>query len=278
MHRPPRRFVLPRGSCDCHAHVIGNPPSYPHVENRSFIPQAATPGAYLDMLDAIGMDRGVLVQVSVHGTDNRLLVETLESNPGRLRGVAVINEETTDKEIIRMKEAGVVGIRVNTLFRGGAKINDLARLNSRCKELGWHLQFLIDIRSLPDLAPLLRKLSVPFVIDHLGHMPVSAGIDHPGFQTLLDMLRDGLGWVKLSGAFRVSQIGPPDYHDTIPFARALYEAAPDRMVWGSDWPHVAYSGPMPKVGDLLDLLADWVPETLAREAILITNPVRLYKF
>jgi len=275
--RPPRRIGLPAGACDTHAHVIGGPPGYPLVASRSYTPPEAPPAAYLGMLDAVGMARGVLVQVSVHGTDNRLMVETLEANRGRLRGIAVVGADAPETELARLKAAGVVGLRLNVLFGGGVGFDQLERLGDRCRELGWHLQFLLDARTLPELAPRLERLPVPFVIDHMGHMPASAGIDHPGFQALLGLLRRGRGWVKLSGAFRVSTAGPP-YADTTPFARALVEAAPDRMVWGSDWPHVAHPGTMPNVGDLLDLLADWVPDPAQRDAVLAANPARLYGF
>jgi predicted TIM-barrel fold metal-dependent hydrolase len=275
--RPPRRIALPDGACDTHAHVIGGPPGYPLVDSRSYTPPEAAPAAYLGMLDAVGMARGVLVQVSVHGTDNRLMVETLTAHRDRLRGIAVVGADASDAELARLKDAGVVGLRLNVLFGGGVGFDQLERLGDRCRELGWHLQFLLDARALPELAPRLERLPVPFVVDHMGHMPVSAGIDHPGFQGLLGLLRRGKDWVKLSGAFRTSVAGPP-YADTIPFARALLAAAPDRMVWGSDWPHVAHAGPMPNVGDLLDLLADWVPDPAQRDAVLAANPARLYGF
>ena len=142
--------------------------------------------------------------------------------------------------------------------------------------MGWHLQLLVDARQLPPMAQRLARLPVPFVVDHMGHMPTSAGLDDPGFRTLVDLVRDG-AWVKLSGAFRTSVAGAP-FADTIPFARALNDAAPERCLWGSDWPHVAaWDGP-PPVGDLLDLLAEWVPDEARRRLIFVDNPRRLYGF
>lgn len=272
----PRRFAVPPGAVDTHAHVIGAPPGHPFVRNRSYTPPPASPERYLAMLDATGMTHGVLVQVSVHGTDNRLMLETLRANRERLRGVAVIPLGLPDRELARLAEAGVVGLRLNILYGGGIGFERLDGYAALAREMGWHLQFLIDAADLPALAPRIGRLPVPFVVDHWGHFPVSRGLDDPGFRTLLALVRDG-GWVKLSGAYRNSVAGPP-YADTIPFARMLHQAAPDRCVWGSDWPHVAHWRQMMNVGELLDLLADWVPDPAERARVLVDNAQRLYGF
>lgn len=272
----PTRYAVPAGAVDTHAHVIGLPPAHPFVAQRSYTPPAAPAEAYLAMLDATGMAHGVLVQVSVHGTDNRLMVETLRANRQRLRGVAVIPLGLPDRDLAALKEAGVTGLRLNVLFGGGVGLDQPERYGALAREMGWHLQFLLDARALPPIAGLLSRLPVPLVFDHKGHMPASAGIDDPGFQSLLGLVRDG-AWVKLSGAFRTSVAGPP-YGDTIPFARALNEAAPERCLWGSDWPHVAaWDGP-PKISALLDLMADWVPDEERRRMLFVDNPRRLYGF
>jgi predicted TIM-barrel fold metal-dependent hydrolase len=272
----PTRFAVPAGAVDTHAHVIGLPPAYPLVGNRSYTPPAASPAAYLAMLDATGMAHGVLVQVSVHGTDNQLMLETLRANPARLKGIAVVDPTLPDCAYHELKQAGVVGLRMNVLYGGGIGFDRLDRYGDICAAMGWHLQFLLDARDLTELAPHLKRLRVPLVIDHMGHFPASAGVSHPGFQTLLALARDG-AWVKLSGAYRLSVEGSP-YRDTIPLARAVVEAAPERCVWGSDWPHVANWDHMPNVGDLLDLLADWVPDPATRRRILADNARRLYGF
>jgi predicted TIM-barrel fold metal-dependent hydrolase len=272
----PTRFAVPPGAVDTHAHVIGTPPDHLFVEARSYTPPGAPATAYLRMLDAAGMAYGVLVQVSVHGTDNRLLVETLRANPKRLRGIAVVALDAPERDLAALKDAGVVGLRLNVLYGGGIGFDQVERYGALCRELGWHLQFLIDARDLPPLAARLARLPVPFVVDHMGHMPVAAGVDDPGFRTLAALVRDG-AWVKLSGAYRLTDQGPP-YRDTIPFARALVAAAPERCLWGSDWPHVANWGVMPNVGDLLDLLTDWVPDGTTRRRVLVDNPHRLYGF
>ena len=274
-HRP-TRFAMPSGAVDTHAHVIGQPPAQSFVAERSYTPPEATAERYLAMLDATGMTFGVLVQVSVHGIDNSLMVETLRANPNRLRGIAVIPLGLPDKELAALKDAGVVGLRLNVLYGGGIGFQQVHNYAALARELGWHLQFLIDATDLAVLAPKLTTLSVPIVLDHWGHFPVSRGLNDHGFQTLLSLVRD-CAWVKLSGAYRNTVLGPP-YADTVPFVRLLHEAAPDRCVWGSDWPHVAHWGHMMNVGDLLDLLADWVPDPQARDRVLVDNAHRLYGF
>lgn len=271
------RFKVPAGAVDTHAHVIGLPPDYPLSPERSYTPTPVSPKQYFTMLDATGMANGVLVQVSVHGTDNALMLHALRRQPQPMRGICVVDADVTDRELENMAKAGVVGCRFNVLFGGGVGFDALETLAKRIAPLKWHVQFLLDARNLPELAPRLVNLPVPFVVDHMGHMPTSAGVSHPGFQTLLKLVRDADCWVKMSGAYRLSVEGPP-YADTIPFARALVEAAPGRLVWGSDWPHVALKGPMPNVGDLLDLLADWVPDEGMRNAILAANARKLYGF
>ncbi len=163
------------------------------------------------MLDGTGMSHGVLIQVSVHGTDNRLMLDTLQANRQRLRGIAVAPLGLPDGAYRGMQEAGVVGLRLNVLYGGGIGFDKLADYGALCRELGWHLQFLLDARELPALARPISKLQVPFVVDHMGHFPAELGVKEPGFQTLLSLMRDG-GWVKLSGAFRVTSAGTP-YHE-----------------------------------------------------------------
>jgi 2-pyrone-4,6-dicarboxylate lactonase len=268
---PPARFTLPAGAVDTHAHVIGTQ----YIEARSYTPTPAPPQDYLRMLDAVGMDRGVLVQVSVHGTDNSLMLETVRAHRERLRGIAVVAHDASGTELRMLKEAGVVGLRLNTTTGGGVGVSQLDRYEAICAELGWHLQFLVEPHQLADLAPRIARLRVPTVFDHMGYVHAGEGMDGAR-RTLVQMVRDG-AWVKLSGGFRLTRSGPP-YSDTFPLARELAEAAPDRCVWGSDWPHVSFRDRMPDPGDLLDLLADWVPDEQRRNAILVDNPVRLYRF
>ena len=271
------RLDLPAGAVDCHAHVIGSPPEYPFVQQRSYTPASATPESYLAMLDATGMTYGVLVQVSVHGTDNRLLLQTLRGNRTRLRGIAVMPLGLPESAYAAAKEAGVCGLRLNDLYGGGIDFSQLREYGALAREMGWHLQFLLDVRRLPELAPAISALPVRFVVDHMGHFPVAEIPLHDArFQTLVGLVRDG-GWVKLSGAYRLSA-GEQPYEDTVPYARCLFDAAPARCVWGSDWPHVAHWKTMMGVNDLLDTLSLWLPSPEAQRAVLVDNPAILYGF
>lgn len=267
----PKSFPMPAGAVDTHAHVIGN--SY--IEARSYTPRPAPERAYLEMLDAVGFDHGVLVQVSVHGTDNSLMLRTLQAHRQRLRGIAVIPADLPEPELLRLKEAGVVGLRLNTTTGGGVGVADLDRYDALCAELGWHLQFLVEPGQLLPLAARVAKLRVPAIFDHMGYVHAGPGMEEAA-ATLLAMVGDG-AWVKLSGGFRLSRAGPP-YDDTVAFTRALAAAGPDRCLWGSDWPHVSFRGEMPNPGDLLDLLASALPDRQALEAVLVGNPHRLYGF
>jgi predicted TIM-barrel fold metal-dependent hydrolase len=275
--RRPTRLLVPAGAVDCHAHVIGSAPDYPFVEQRSYTPPPASADDYLSMLDATGMTYGVLVQVSVHGTDNRLLLKTLRAQPKRLRGVAVMPLGLPASDYAAAKESGIVGLRLNDLYGGGIDFSQMREYGALAREMGWHLQFLLDVRRLQALAPAISALPVPFVVDHMGHFPVAdIPVFDAHFQTLVALVRDG-GWVKLSGAYRLSAQQRP-YEDTVPYAQCLFGVAPERCVWGSDWPHVAHWKTMMGVDDLLDTLALWVPTPEAQRAVLVDNPATLYGF
>lgn len=273
----PATFAVPAGACDTHAHVIGDGVRYPYVEERSYTPPPAPGEKYLAMLRSCGMSRGVLIQVSVHGTNNRYMLEVLRAHPATLRGVAVVSGEVSDAELVALDASGVVGLRLNVLFGGGVGFEALDRLAPRMRELGWHLQLLVDARDLPPLMPRLERLRIPCVIDHMGHMPVSEGMHHPGFRALAAGLRNLDWWVKLSGAYRISDRFDEGFDDVVPWAQALIAIAPNRVVWGSDWPHVAVPR-MPDTGLLRNLLALWAPDAAQRHRILVDNPQRLYGF
>lgn len=271
------KLSTPPNACDCHAHIFGPRSQYPLVQRRSYTPPEASVAAYQRMLSALGLERAVIVQPSVYGTDNRCTYDAVAASRGRWRGVAVLDVSTKTHELQRLHDAGFRGVRINLLFRGGVTMETLEQVSSLIAPLGWNVQLLLDGRDLVDLAPRLRALPVRFVIDHMGHMPVELGLAHPAFATLLALVRDGNCWVKLSGPYRIST-KPYPYEDVAPIAKALVEAAPEHMVWGSDWPHPSFKGAMPIDATLLDLLASWVPDPLTRERILSTNPAELYDF
>lgn len=265
----------PANAWDCHAHIVGPRHRYPLVASRSYTPVTADRAAYHEVLHTLGVERAVIVQPSFYGTDNRCTLDALRAEGGRWRGVVVIDPDIDDAALRDMHALGVRGVRINCLFSGGVALDVLERTAERIRPFGWHIQLLIDARTLPKLAPRLTQLGVALVFDHMGHVPTDAGIDDPGFQTLLRLLREGCCWAKLSGAYRISQQAAP-YADVKPFARALIDAAPGRLVWASDWPHPAIAGAMPNDGTLLDLLTDWAPDAGVRERILVSNPSRLY--
>ncbi len=270
----PPKFVAPPGSWDCHLHIIGPPQLYPYVSNRSYTPVEASVDDYRRVAAALRLTNAVIVQPSFYGTDNRCTRDAVIASRGAWRGVAVIEPAISDRELGELDAAGFRGVRINLLFKGGLAMDALERIAQRIQPLGWHVQLLVDGRDLPELAPRLRRLAVPFVVDHMGHMPASLGVQHPAFQALLQLARDG-GWVKLSGAYRISG-QPYPYADVTPIAQALVEAAPTRMVWGSDWPHPSITVPMPRDGDLLDLLPVWIPDAETRARVLVENPQTLY--
>ena len=274
--RPPG-FSMPAGACDTHAHVIADPGDHPYVPERSYTPPPAPLEAYQALHRSLGIERAVIVQPSVHGTDNQVTLDAIAGYGANARGVAVVDESVTDTELTRLHEGGIRGLRLNVLFGGGVGLQALEPLAGRIAALGWHLQLLLDARDLVEIAPRIQKLPVPVVVDHMGHMNVSHGIEHPGFQSLLGLVRDGISWIKLSGNYRISAAGPP-YTDVRPFAQALIEACPEHMLWGSDWPHPALTAAMPNDGDLLDALDDYAPDPSLKRAILSDNPATLYGF
>jgi len=270
-------FDIPLLACDTHAHVVADDPArYPVVADRSYTPVPAVERDYLKMLAATHMQRGVLVQISVYGTDNRYMLEVLRRHPDTLRGVGVVSPDVSDKQLSDMHEAGVRGLRLNVLFGGGVGFDAMETLAKKIEPMGWHLQLLLDARQLPELMPRLRKLTVPVVVDHMGHTPVSIGTSSPAFQALKHLMTDCGWWTKLSGAYRISD-QKPLFHDVTAWAQTLVRANPDGVVWGSDWPHVAVRD-MPDTGGLLNLLAAWVPDVELRRRVLVDNPQRLYGF
>ena len=274
----PPGFTPPPGACDCHVHVFAASARYPYAAGRSYTPPPAPLAALTHMMRVTGLERAVIVQPSVYGIDNRATLDAVrEGGPG-FRAVVVVEDDVADVELRRMHDAGARGVRVNLLFAGGAAATDIRKLAARIAPLGWHLQLLIDVTTFPDLRATLGDLPVDVVFDHMGHLPASAGVDHPGFQAMLALLGEGGAWVKLSGAYRLTAAAHPPYADVAPLAKALIAANPERLVWASDWPHPAITVPMPNDGALLDLLDGWVPDPGIRDRILRDNPQRLYGF
>ena len=229
------------------------------------------------MLDDVGMTYGVLVQVSVNGQDNEPMLNVLAKHPHRLRGVAVPLLGQADSYYQGMCDKGVVGIRVNVMFSGGGlDLSNLEECDALARDWGWHIQFLLNANNLPVLMPRMRNMRSTLVIDHMGYLRTDVGLQSPGFQALLSLVQER-AWVKVSGAYRLTDQAPP-YSDTVPYAQALIAAAPNRCIWGSDWPHVANWKIMPTVSQMLECLALYAPDEVQRNAILRDNPKTLYGF
>jgi len=284
--RQPSRPKVPTSpkACDTHAHVFGPGTRFSYAEDRSYTPPDAPLEKYLAMLDTLGFERGALVQGSAHGRDNSAMLDALARNPDCLRGVAVADESVPAAELRRFASLGVRALRFNHFFRGGqlhyrggVPLTAAQALAPLMKQLGWHLQLWIDVKDLPDTIPILKSIGVPAVIDHMGRTDARAGVNTPGFKSLVRLLGEGGCWVKLSGAHRLSTRAP-DYPDARPFHEALIRANPEQLIWGTDWPHPRIEGEMPDAGHLLDLFNEWTPDESTRRKILSDNPARLYEF
>jgi predicted TIM-barrel fold metal-dependent hydrolase len=274
----------PPDACDTHAHVFGPSDRFAYADDRSYTPPDASCAKYLKMLDTVGFTRGALVQGSAHGRDNSAMLDALKRHPDRLRGVAVADADVAPNELRRWADIGVRGLRFNHFFRdgqlhyrGGVPLGAAQTLAPVMAELGWHLQLWIDVKDLPETIPILKAIGLPVVIDHMGRTDARAGTATAGFQSLLRALGEGWCWSKLSGAHRLSQ-NAPDYPDARPFHEALVAANPDRLVWGSDWPHPRVEGEMPDAGHLFELFQRWTSDQAVQQRILVTNPAKLYGF
>jgi 2-pyrone-4,6-dicarboxylate lactonase len=271
----PIHFRVPAGAWDTHIHAIGDAARFPLAPVRSYTPAQVPIEAYVALMDQLGVARAVLVQPSIYGTDNRAMIDALSHYPERFRGVAVVDPGIDDRGLAALHEAGVRGVRANLLNRGGISFADACALAGRFADLGWHLQLQIDVSTF-DRFDAIAELPVDVVIDHMGYMSADKGAANPGFLRLLKLVEAGRCWVKLSAPYRMTDWPRFGYGAVAPLARALVRANPQRMLWGSDWPHTDLRAGMPNDGDLLDQLGVWIEDDAVREAILVTNPASLY--
>ena len=275
------RFAPPHGAADTAAHVFPPADRYPVSEKRLYDPPAGTGFEDLARMHrAIGCERGVIVQATPYRTDYRSTLAALEHFGPGYRGVVVLDDWITDGELDLLSRAGVRGVRFNfAKFLGLVpEIGTFERVTRRVTELGWHVVLHVMPEDLIEHEKLFRALPATFVIDHMAHLDPAGGLDQAPLALIRDLLQDGRWWIKLSNGDRISQAGPP-YADVVPIGRALAEAAPDRAIWGTDWPHVLYRKPkMVNDGDLVDLLAAYVPDEAARRKVLADNPAALYGF
>jgi predicted TIM-barrel fold metal-dependent hydrolase len=272
-------FKLPPLACDAHCHIFGPGDRYPYAPDRSYTP----PDAPLEMFRAlharIGVERAVIVNASVHGTDNRVALDAIAVSGGRYRAVANIDDTITDAELEVLHQGGFRGCRFNFVrhLGGVPNLKVFDRVIARIAPLGWHVDLHFDAIDLPEFAPMLNRLPVRYTIDHMGRVKASDGLDQRPFQALIDLMRnDEKCWVKVCGAERVSTAGPP-FVDAVSFARRIVETAPDRVIWGTDWPHPNVKA-MPNDGDLVDLIPLFMPEPDLQKRVLVDNPARLFEF
>ena len=275
------QIAFPKGAADCHAHVCGPALEFPYADERIYTPPDATLTQYEALLNSLGIDRAVLVQPSVYGTDNRAMLAALSASPNKFRGVAVIPATISDKELEVLHQAGVRGIRCNVVDIAdkstGLPIKQLTAIAQRIQPFGWHLELLAHVNEYPDLARTFNNFPVDLVFGHFGYCHAKHGVYDKGFQGLLELLRNQQAWVKMTGSYRICD-GDLPYGDMRPFNDEVIKANSSRLVWGTDWPHVMVKKQMPHDADLCDLLGDWVSDPSLRKTILIDNPCMLYDF
>jgi predicted TIM-barrel fold metal-dependent hydrolase len=270
------RFKLPPGSCDAHCHVFGPAAKFPYAPNRRYTPTDA-PKEMLAALHAhLRIERAVIVQASCHGTDNAAMLDCIVSEPSRYRGVAIVDDSFTEKDFDALDRGGARGVRFNFVKHlGGAP--DMAVFNrviDRIKGRGWHVVLHVDAPDIIPLSEMMRRLPLPFVVDHMGRVPAAAGVDQPPLKALIELSRLENCWIKVCGAERISM---PPYTAAIPIAQALVAAAPTRVLWGTDFPHPNATHEADEA-DLVDLIPQFVSDPLAQKRLLVDNPARLYGF
>ena len=264
---------------DVHAHVLD--PGAGTVPGAAYAPFAAGPDAYLAHLERLGAARGVLVTASVHGTDNGPLLAALDTAPDRLRGVAVVDADVTDDELDRLHAHGVRAVRVQDLFPGGSPLRAVEVLGPRLAERGWHVEMWTDLAAhRHDVPALVRACPVPVVLDHMGHLDADRGLDDPALAVAVELAREERVWITLSGAYRLAADRNPRAASRAlaPRVAHLLAEVPDRLLWGSDWPHVAAPHGSPTPADLRVELDLWLPDPDLRHQVLVANPARCYGF
>jgi D-galactarolactone isomerase len=269
----------PAGATDSHIHVYDS--RFPIAANATLRPPDAGVGEYRLLQQRLGTSRVVVVQPSTYGTDNSCTLDAVAQLGLTIaRAVAVIDTSVTDAELRRLDAHGVRAIRFNVVMKGGTTTIDMLEpLSKRVNELGWHVQIHMTADQIAQSEDLFGRLASPILFDHRGHVPPEAGTGHPSYKVMRKLLDAGRAWIKLSSVYQDSKIGPPTYADTTPVAKAFVQSAPERVVWGSDWPHpTEKAGDKPDDSILFDLLAEWAPEAAQRQRILVDNPAELFGF
>jgi predicted TIM-barrel fold metal-dependent hydrolase len=269
------KLKAPANACDCHMHIYDA--KYPTDPKATLKPADALVADYKLLQKRIGTSRNVVVTPSTYGTDNRVTLDAIAQIGPTARGVAVVDATVTDTELKRLNDLGIRGIRFNLVQAGATTAEMIEPLSRRVNDLGWHIQIHMKGEQIAGIEDLLLRVPSPIVFDHLGRLAQPNALDNPGFKTISKLIDKGRTWVKLSGAYQDTKVGPPTYSDTVAVARAYIKAAPERMVWASDWPHPTEKD-KPDDAVLFDLLAEWAPEEAMRTRILVQNPATLYGF
>lgn len=271
-------FEVPAGACDAHVHVFGPAEHYPRVDHPHYTLPDGNLAQLHSALEVLGVERFAIVQPSFYGTDNRCMLDALDAAGDRARGVAMVEDDVSDEILREMHVRRVRALRLDLFLRQKLPTSQLhayiERSIRRIRPLGWHVQFYTPGWVVRDLIPVLPDLESDFVIDHMGYMLESDGLTRADFDRLLRAVADGRGWFKLSGPYRLAKDG--NYARLRPLAQAIVETVPDRVIWGSDWPHIPEGGR--DTGELLNLLGDWIPDPVARRKVLADNPARLFGF
>lgn len=280
------RLRLPSGAVDAHCHVFGPGAQFPYAPERKYTPCDAGKAQLFALRDHLGFERNVVVQASCHGADNRAMIDALVHAGGRARGVATVRRDVGDAELQAMHEAGVRGVRFNFVKRlvDCTPKDELAEIAARVARLGWHVVVYFEAQDLPELRDFFAALPTVVVVDHMGRPDVAQPVDGPGFSLFLQFMREHANvWSKASCPERLSRTGPPALHgeraayrDVVPFARRVVEEFPDRVLWGTDWPHPNLKDPMPDDGLLVDFIEHIAPTPQLRRKLLVDNPMRLY--
>ena len=269
-------YVPPPNACDGHCQVFGPAAKFPYAANRTYTPTDAGREQLAALHKHLGFTRAIIVQASCHGTDNSAMLDALAHSNGAWRGVAMVGPDVSEKELERLHAAGVRGARVNFVAHlGGAPdMSAVNRVIERITPFKWHIQLHMDAQDIKGYRNFFDNLKVPFIIDHMGRPVAKLGVKQDAFVQMLDLMKNPLAWTKISGPERISSTGKP-FHDAEPFVRELINAAPNRLLWGTDFPHPNVSI-MPNDGELVDLFAKFVDGEVMRERILVENPARLY--
>jgi 2-pyrone-4,6-dicarboxylate lactonase len=272
-------FKAPAGAVDAHCHIFGPSAEYPFSATRPYTPPDAPLPMFRALHEKIGIDRAVIVNATLHGFDNRVVTDAIAKSNGKYRGIANINAAMSDADLLALDKAGICGCRFAFLKRLGG-VGDMAafrRLVERAAAIGWHVDVYLEAGTIREFAPILKALPTTYVIDHMGTINAGRGLDDPEFKALLDLqTSDEKCWVKITGLERASAAGPA-FHDSIPFAKRLIENSPDRVLWGTDWPHPNVKI-MPNDGDIVDLVPLYAPDPAVQRKLLVTNPERLFRF